>query len=342
METEEKIELLIAKSFAGRISRVENDELDAWVCASEDNFRHYQELKNLWQVVNPAFSPDTIDVADAEEKIMEQINKRRFMGSSFSIWWQRAAAVLILPTVALLGYLMYQRHPNFNDATAFQEISSPFGVVSKIDLPDASVVWLNSGSKLKYPLVFASNERKVFLSGEGYFKVESDKTHPFIVATEELTIKATGTQFNVEAYAKDTITAITLLEGNLAVNSLGGIDKQLKPNQRLILNSKTKTYGTLDTDAKFWGVWKEGILAFRDQPLDEVFKRIGRTYNVNIQVKDPTIGTQLFKATFEGESLDEILRLLKLSSPIQYKRAERSKLPNGEYDKELIEVYRSK
>ena len=227
MGIEEKIEVLIAKSFSGTASRAENGELDAWVYTSEDNFRHYQELKNLWQVTNTAFSLDTTDVAAAEEKVMEQINKRRFKSSSLVIWWQRAAAVLMLPIIALVGYLFYQRSSYSDNALVYQEVSSPFGMVSKIDLPDASVVWLNSGSKLKYPLVFASNERKVFLSGEGYFKVESDKTHPFIVSTDEMTVEATGTQFNIEAYPKDSITAVTLLEGKLDVNSSGGINKKL-------------------------------------------------------------------------------------------------------------------
>ena len=343
MEIEEKIEVLIAKSFSGTTNRTENDELDAYIYASEDHFRHYQELKNLWQVMNPAFSPATIDVPNARTKSLESINTKRLIHSSFVIWWQRAAAVLILPIIAFAGYLVYQPTPPYTtDVIAYQEITSPFGVVSKIDLPDSSVVWLNSGSKLKYPLVFASNERQVFLSGEGYFKVQSDKTHPFIVSTAAMTIKATGTQFNVEAYSKDTITAVTLLEGKLDVNSSGGINKKLKPNQRLIANSKAQTYSLINTNAKFWGVWKDGILAFNEQPLEEVFKRIGRTFNVNIVVKDPTIGKQLYRATFEGESLDEILRLLKKSSSLEYKRIERSIQSNDEYNKERIEVYRSR
>jgi ferric-dicitrate binding protein FerR (iron transport regulator) len=212
---------------------------------------------------------------------------------------------------------------------------------SKIDLPDGSTVWLNSGSKLKYPLAFDGKERNVSLSGEAFFKVHADKSHPFIVATQGLDVTATGTQFNVEAYASDTITAITLVEGKVDVDMSGIIKEKLKPNQRLVLNSITNNYKLTETDAQHWGMWKDGILAFRDEPLEEVFKRIGRNFNVDIKVKDPVVGKQLYRATFERESFEEILRLLKMTSPIQYKRIGRVRQPDNEYTKERIEVYKA-
>jgi ferric-dicitrate binding protein FerR (iron transport regulator) len=275
----------------------------------------------------------------AQERVMAKIQGRKWIQAPIIIWWQRVAAILILPVIILMGYLLLNQT---KAVTAFQEITSPFGMSSKVDLPDGSTVWLNSGSKLKYPVAFASGERNVYLSGEAFFKVHSDKTHPFVVATANVKVRATGTQFNVEAYLTDTITAVTLVEGKVDVNLYGDKNEQLKPNQRIVLNSNSKTYNLSETNAQHWGVWKDGILAFRDEPLEDVFKRIGRTYNVDIKVKDPVIARQLYRATFEGESLEEILRLLKLSSPIQYKRIDREKQSNNDFKKERIEVYSTK
>jgi transmembrane sensor len=170
--------------------------------------------------------------------------------------------------------------------------------------------------------------------------VHSDKKHPFRVNTEKLNVTATGTQFNVEAYSTDSITAVTLLEGKLDVKIGGSDGEKLQPNQRIVFNSNSNKYEMTNTVAKHWGLWKDGILAFRDESLEEVFKRLGRTFNVDIKVKDPVIAHQLYRATFEGESLDEILRLLKMSAPIRYKRSAREKQIGGEFKKEKIEVFR--
>lgn len=340
MSKEEKIVRLIVKLFSGNISPKEKDEIDAWIMESSENKRSFQELKNLWHVTHPVFAPESIDEKAAEREFMEQVKERKLIHSTLFIWWQRVAAILIIPVITLAGYLLYNESFR-SDATdiAYQEVTSPFGISSKVNLPDGSTVWLNSGSKLKFPVTFQSNDRNVFLKGEAYFKVKSDKRHPFNVITENLNVQATGTEFNVEAYSADSITAVTLIEGIVNVNMGESVKEKLEPNQRIILNSNTRTYTKIEADGKHWGAWKDGILAFRDEPLEDVFKRIGRTYNVNIQVKDPTISRQLYRATFEGESFDEILKLMQLSAPILYKRIERTKQTNNEFSKEQIEVY---
>ena len=339
MNKEEKIVELIIKSFSGDISPEEMGLIKAWASENAQNQNYYSELINVWQVSHPAFSPDLIDIHEAESKVMGQIQEKKKITTSVFVWWQRVAAVLIIPVALLLGYMLSQQ--SFHSTViAYQEVSAPNGMRSMVNLPDGSTVWLNSGSKLKYPVVFASSKRNVYLSGEGFFKVHSDKKHPFIVNTKKLNVMATGTQFNVEAYSSDSISAVTLVEGKLNVKIDGSLSEKLLPNQRIVLNSNTNTYKRTNTDAQLWGMWKDGILAFRDESLEKVFKRIGRTFNVDIKVEDPAIAHQLYRATFEGESLDEILRLLKLSAPIKYKRSVREKQIDGEFKKEKIEVLR--
>jgi len=338
MNKEEKIVELIIKSFSEDISSEERGLIKTWASENAQNRNYYSELINIWQVSHPVFSPDLIDIHEAENKVMGQIQEKKLTTTSVFVWWQRVAAILIIPVALLLGYMLSQQA--HTTLIAYQEVSAPNGMSSKVNLPDGSTVWLNSGSKLKYQVVFASAERNVYLSGEGFFKVHSDKKHPFIVTTDKLNVMATGTQFNVEAYSSDSISAVTLIEGNLDVNLGGSLSEKLLPNQRIVLNSITNTYNRTTTDALHWGMWKDGILAFRDESLEDVFKRIGRTFNVDVKVTDPVIAHQLYRATFEGESLDEILRLLKISAPIKYKRSVREKQIDGEFKKEKIEVLR--
>jgi Fe2+-dicitrate sensor, membrane component len=340
MEGKSEIEVLIAKLFSDSITPEEKAIVTAWLNESAENKASFAQLRSIWDATHPAFNPEEIDVKKAEAKVMEKITNKKLTQAPFFIWWQRVAAIMILPVMILMGILLYNRSSRLA-FVGYQEITSPFGMSSKVDLPDGSVVWLNSGSKLKYPVAFSSNERNVYLSGEAYFKVHTDKKHPFIVETKNVKVRATGTQFNVEAYKNDTITAVTLVEGKVDVNLYGYKRRHLKPNQRMVLNSNAKTCQLIETDAKHWGVWKDGILAFRDEPLSDVFKRVGRTFNVDIKVADPVLGRQLYKATFEGESFEEILNLLKMSAPIQYKRIGRVKQQSGNvYLKEKIEVLR--
>lgn len=337
----QQIETLLIKLFSETISLEERALLMAWVNENAQNRHYYEELRNIWQVSHPSFSPEDIDVTGAEKRVMAKIKEKKLVNSSVFIWWQRVAAVLFLPVFLLMGYLLYNKSSH-SPIIAYQEIFSPYGMHSKVNLPDGSIVWLNSGSKLKYPVAFAHDERNVYLSGEAFFKVHSERSHPFIVETERLKVTATGTQFNVEAYLTDTITAVTLVEGKMNVKVGSSNPINLQPDQRIVYNKVSQNFQLTETDAERWGLWKDGILAFRDEPLEDVFKRVGRTFNVDISVKDNITAHQLYRATFEGESLDEILRLLKMTAPIRYKITSRKKQADNEFTKEKIEVYRAK
>lgn len=341
MQNKSQIDEQIMKLFSGEISPEDKAALIAWINESNENKKYFQQLENIWHTAHPLFNPADIDVEKARTNILKRLESKSGRKIPFIVWWQRVAAILIIPVLLLAGIQFFQG--SFKKSyIAYQEILSPLGMKSKITLPDGSVVWLNSGSKLKYPVEFTSDKREIQLSGEAFFKVHSDKKHPFVVSTKNLQVIATGTAFNIESYSNDSIAAVTLLEGKLNVEIGEKYTQKIVPNERLIFNYRTNKYAISKTDAKYWCVWKDGILAFRDEPLEDVFKRIGRTYNVDIIVKDKTVGQQLYRATFEGESLDEILRLLKISAPIKYKRFDRQLNGNNEFNKERIEVYKTK
>lgn len=341
MQNTNNIESLIARSFSEILTSQDQELLNTWLEESRENQKYYMQLMNIWQSSHPAFDIDSIDVESAEKRIMSQLEKSSLFQMPVFVWWQRVAAVLILPVLLLVGYLLSNRHTT-SLQLAYQEICSPFGAISRINLPDGSSVWLNSGSHLRFPSSFEGNERRVTLSGEGFFEVHSDKQHPFIVETAKMNVRATGTRFNVEAYSSDTLVAVTLVEGILDVKIEDDRHTNLLPNQRIVYNSSSKKYDLNNTDAQRWILWKDGKLVFRDEPLDEVFKRLSRAFNVDISVKDKSIAKQPYRATFEGESLDEILRLLKLTSPLHYERSGKVKLQDDTYSKEKIEVYKSK
>ena len=258
---------------------------------------------------------------------------------SFLHYWQQVAAILLLPLLILSAYLYFK--PASQIAETYQELFTPYGTWSVVNLPDGSKVWLNAGSSLKYPTQFNDKQRVVSMQGEAYFEVESDKEHPFIVKTKQLTVEATGTAFNVNAYAPDHVAAVTLVKGKVAVTLDQKKTISLSPGEKIDYNLGTALYNVNKTNTYKWCSWKDGILIFRDDPLEYVFKRLGQTYNVEFILKDAELGKYSYKATFEGESLNEILRLLEMSAPIRCKEVSNRNTNNEKFEKQRIEVSRT-
>lgn len=297
----------------------------------------------MWEVSHPAFNPEEIDVDSAHRKVMEQILHPNQPVSvrpklSFLHYWQQVAAILLLPLLILSAYLYFK--PASQIAETYQELFTPYGTWSVVNLPDGSKVWLNAGSSLKYPTQFNDKQRVVSMQGEAYFEVESDKEHPFIVKTKQLTVEATGTAFNVNAYAPDHVAAVTLVKGKVAVTLDQKKTISLSPGEKIDYNLATSLYNVNKTNTYKWCSWKDGILIFRDDPLEYVFKRLGQTYNVEFILKDAELGKYSYKATFEGESLNEILRLLEMSAPIRCKEVSNRNSNNEKFEKQRIEVSR--
>lgn len=338
----QEIEKIIAKSFSGEITSEEKNILSGWLKENYENEKYLAQLKNIWQASNPPFNLDEIDVNSAEETVLQKIDHPISPKISLWNWWQRVAAIVVFPLILTLSYfLVFDKGLSRTDVV-YQEVSAPPGTNSRIELTDGSIVWLNSNSKLRYPITFSNDRREVTLSGEAYFEVESDKKNPFIVTTKTLTIMATGTAFNVEAYEFDSIAAVTLIKGKVNVDIKGMTNMDIEPNQRLIYNNIVDKYSTETVSPYKWYAWKDGILMFRDDPLDYVFKRIGLMFNIQIDVKDKEIASHPYRATFEGESLDEILKLMKMTVPIEYVKEDRIIKPNDSYTKGRIEVYKAK
>ncbi|MEA4983172.1 MAG: FecR domain-containing protein [Paludibacter sp.] len=342
----QEIEKIVIKSFSGEISQEEKDLLMQWLNESADNEKYYAQLKNIWQISGVSFRPEEIDLEKAENivsgKIIEKASSSRRRSASLLVWWQRVAAIIVLPLLLSLGYLLLSRGSAKDTEIVYQEVMSPPGTCSKVKLTDGTTVWLNSKSVLKYPTVFRKDKREVFLAGEAYFEVKSDKQHPFIVKTRVMDIKATGTTFNVEAFDSDNITAVTLIEGKVKVDIKGKQGVDIIPNQRISYDNKIDSYNIDTVNPYKWYAWKDGVLMFRDDPLEYVFKRIGLTYNINIEVMDKGLAKHPYRATFEGESIDEILRLIKMTAPIEYITEERIMTQDDSYSKRKIEVYKVK
>jgi ferric-dicitrate binding protein FerR (iron transport regulator) len=158
-----------------------------------------------------------------------------------------------------------------------------------------------------------------------------------------LDIQVLGTKFNVANFEEENRTEVVLQEGKVQVN---GNEKELstvlKPNEKFIYDRNLKTSSIQTVNAAQFSAWKDGLLVFRNEPLSEVLKRIGRWYNVEIILTDAELAKIRFRATFQEEPLEEVIRLISLTAPIKYSFDNRRIDDNGTYKKRSITIGRKK
>jgi transmembrane sensor len=254
----------------------------------------------------------------------------------------KVAAVLFIPLVVYFWITKGSVFP-ITTETAYSEIYSPLGTRTMFYLPDGSTGWLNGGSYLEFPTQFRGKTREVLLDGEAYFDVVTDSKKTFVVRGEHTDVLAYGTSFNVQAYREDPEIRVTLVSGNIRLfarrdgKTLNLAD--LKPDQMCVYYPDQGSCQTKTVDVKKVTAWKEGKLAFRDETFAEVVRKIKRWYNVEIFIMDEALRSYSYQATFVDETLDEVLKLLQHSAPIQYKDLGREKGADGTFGKRKIELY---
>ncbi len=161
----------------------------------------------------------------------------------------------------------------------YNTIRVPRGGEYNLKLADGTHVWLNAETELTYPINFIGDKREVKLIGEAYFDVVSNNEKPFIVQTIHSAVKVYGTQFNVMAYADETIEQMTLVEGSIAV--LYENKKTIvKPGQQVQISEGSSSVSIYEVDTDLYTDWKNGIFRFENMPMDEVSRKLSRWYDV--------------------------------------------------------------
>ncbi len=315
---------IIERFFGGRYSRADYMVAKSLFTDIELNDDLVKHLEDHWSEFNTEPLPD-VDTNPMLERVHRQILHETIPGRSNNLLslFQKAAAILIIPL--LLGFLsvFYFQSDKKPGEAAIAEIQCPLGVRTKFVLPDGTTGFLNSSSTLEYPVVFG-NERKVTLMGEAYFDVRHDEERPFVVKTAHLNTKVMGTQFNVIAYENENTEEIILREGEVEVYSRKGQRLgTLESDQKLEFDRDNRRYGISQVESAQYISWTEGKLVFRNESMEDVARRLGRWYNVDIDIQDPELFDYSFRATFMDEPLEEVLKLLSLTAPMSFKEQQR-------------------
>ncbi len=305
------------------VSPAEIIEILDWIESSPENQKSYTQLKNLW-VATGLDHPGQVAIPSFSFPKAKQI---QFQKSIFGSLLKYAAVFILAFVLGSLSLYLMNRGERNELSSRYNEIDVPYGQRSRITLYDGTKVWLNSGSKFKYPVVFDRSSRDVFIEGEAYFEVAKDAAHPFVVSAGKLKVEVLGTHFNVCAYSDDKEFSTTLEEGSVnAINTTNGKYVRMKPGEQVILNCETNGFKRLGVETALYTSWKENLLKFEDAPFEEVIKKMERWYDVKITV-DPGIDTkERYTMTIKTESLREMLQLISKTTKINYEIKENTVL----------------
>lgn len=324
----EEIDELISLYINGEISEESLKTLKQWAEASEENTLYVRSRLELWYSSSVAGGKQLFNKDEAyarfksrvmKETVAEEQKKRFVTSRSFKIFYRVAAVILIL-ILPLAGYWggMKTVKGGFSDIV----VEAPLGARTKLYLPDGTLVWLNSGSKMIYSQGFGVDDRKLKFEGEGYFEVTKNKDLPFEINTKELNLTVLGTKFNFRNYAEDEEAVVNLLEGRVKLKNelMASADVYLSPNEKAILSKATGKMNKVRNNASSSALWTQNELYFDEVLLKDIAVQLSRSFDVKIEVAD-SLKERRFYGSFKivGSSIDEVLETISSTGRMKYR-----------------------
>lgn len=289
----------VARTHSGDCTEQERSALEQWLAHSEANRLAYREAAVTWdgmETLRPAL--------DAE---MLAARAYRYHG------WRRhmpaAAAALVLIAVAIpLWTWWFTKGETTAYSTAKKE-------QKYLQLPDGSAIDMNTYTELT--VTFSRRSRTVQLQrGEALFTVAKDDTRPFEVIAGNGRIRDIGTRFNV--HNKEELTAVGVVEGEVAVTTgRSQTPLHLSAGQQLSYTAAGEIAEIARVDIEEITAWRDGLLMFKDDTLQEVTKELSHYYDLTILIDDPELRQLRISGTFRLDKLDGLLTALAAMLPIE-------------------------
>ena len=223
-----------------------------------------------------------------------------------------------------------------NQKVVFNTLWVPYGKRSTLTLSDGSKVWLNSGSKLIYPIAFENDKREVFIEGEAIFEVTHNKEKPFYVISENQVVEVLGTVFGVTSYPDENSTNTILKSGsvqisyqNISATSSHADKMKISPGTKASYDKDSKSIISEKVNVDNYFSWKEGFFVFKNNELEFIMKRISRFYNVDIIIANEVLATESFSGYLDlNEDIITVINSIKESTTMEYVQTENGILIN--------------
>lgn len=311
MKTKIPWELVIAQ--LKKESTPEQEDLFEHWLKEDDHTELYSDIAILWNQIQESVSKAEPDLVSSWEKMRTRIHpsqpKKKSAGHIRRIIFSAAASILLL---LIIGYGF-----RINQINNTYQCYSALNGKSKIILPDSSIIWLNTGSTLRYASSF-SQDRRLQLEGEASFEVTKDKRHPFTVSCGEMKVKVYGTIFTINSFPNKNDDKVSLRNGSVSITLTDGVESFLKPGEMATIDKKNQTIQIERSDVELESCWAKESVTFRNRSLGDICKYLEKWYNVRIKV-DPRIAeSQFYTFTIKDDTLEALLRTMAKINPIAY------------------------
>lgn len=279
-------------------------------------------MDDVWNdISNTQQTPASLDNYALEAKGMLEKTKLTVGKSRLRLkilQTMRYAAFIIL--VVLSGFAIKEVYSRIEQANiTYIEVIAADKERKEIILPDGSTVVLNACSSLRYPDKFITQNRVVEIKGEAFFEVSKDKSHPFIVHTDEGMVKVLGTSFDVKAYKEDKLFSVSVKTGKVEVKMEESL-MRLLPNECLIYNKENGEITKRKDNVERVTSWMQGGLYFNDTPIQSIILELERMYGCVIELDSNCVFDETLFGEHDNQSLDAVLKSIEYSTGIKSKK----------------------
>jgi len=232
--------------------------------------------------------------------------------------WHYAAAIALL--ISISGVLFSGSIFSKFQQITYNEIVVPKGQIKNVLLPDKTLAFLNSDTKLSYDSNFGKKNREVSIEGEVYFKVAHNSNKPFIVHTCEIDIEVLGTDFNVKAYPDGNILQTSLERGKILISDHNKETHILSPNQTYLLIRDINSAKVFTTESvEEYSSWTQGKIILRNHRFIDIAKDLERSHEVIFDIRNKQIQNSRFTGEFSrNDDISKILEIISMTSQFDF------------------------
>ncbi|UII27684.1 FecR domain-containing protein [Fulvivirga maritima] len=315
---------VLDRFFRKQCTEEETEVVMKWLTDPKNADQVDELMETKWE--RGSYDPGAEKAGEVHERINKIITAKN--NDSSRKYWVYSAAAIVL--IAVFGLLFLEGSPWANADDGFITKMTASGDKLTTQLPDGSIVTLNSESEIRYSASYGVTDRQIFLKGEALFEVAKDTERPFIVNCGEVDVTALGTVFNINAFDPEDKTEVSLLRGKVNVKA---------EKAELILNKgESATFvNSTDTLMKRVGensssaLWAEGIIHFNKTAIDEALIVLERWYDVDIELVNKPNPAPVVSGSFKDANLESVLKSIGFALEFEFKRT--NKKVNIEFKK---------
>lgn len=298
---------LLVKYLVSETDDEETLKVESWIQASEENKKYFEQFVLIWEQSLQLSTPANREVEDAWLHMQQRIQQHSKIKTATPVkilnkgWWRIAAAVVMVIGISWLSYVFIAK--NNTQQVASVMVSSADKVITDT-LPDGSVITVNKNSTLSYPSKFSGNTRAVALNGEAFFNITPDKTKPFIIHVNDVTVRVVGTSFNIKSEGGKTEV---IVETGIVQVTKKNRTVQLLPKQKIVTQWKDSALAKDTVQDELYNYYRSKEFICNNTPLQSLVQTLNEAYNVHIIIEKEALKDLPITTVFKDESLDNIL-----------------------------------